>query len=151
MTITKKFFLYMLLFSLGNCSYEPLHSKKNNFNEEIRNFQLQGNKSINRKIVSSLKLNNEGEKTGYVLIINSTKTLESVSKDAAGNTSVYKTVVAVKISVLNDNKVIKKKTFNKNFIYNNIENKFNLSQYQNDIEKNLTNKIIDEILIFLAI
>ena len=33
--------------------------------------------------------------------------------------------------------------------YNNIKNKFDLSQYRQDIEANLINKIIEEISIFL--
>lgn len=151
MTVIKKIFLYMLLFTLGNCGYEPLYSKKNSFNEEIQSFQLEGNKNINRKIISSLNLKNKDKATGYRLIINSAKTLESVSRNTAGNTSVYKTGITVKISLMNGDKVFRKKTFNKNFTYNNIENKFNLSQYQSDIEKNLINKIIEEIFVFFTI
>tara|TARA_B110000261_G_C12838963_1_gene259478 strand:+ start:334 stop:507 length:174 start_codon:yes stop_codon:yes gene_type:complete len=46
-------------------------------------------------------------------------------------------------------KTVKTKEFSANFTYNNIDNKFNLSQYQKNIENNLTNKIIDEVKIFL--
>ena len=43
-------------------------------------------------------------------------------------------------------KTVKTKEFSANFTYNNIDNKFNLSQYQKNIENNLTNKIIDDSL-----
>ena len=35
------------------------------------------------------------------------------------------------------------------FTYNNNSNKFELAQYQKNIEKNLTNKIAEEIIVFL--
>ena len=39
--------------------------------------------------------------------------------------------------------------FNENFSYNNIENKFDLSVYQKDVEDNLIKKMTDDIIIFI--
>ena len=44
---------------------------------------------------------------------------------------------------------MKDKNFISDFTYNNKENKFDLSQYQKEIEENLINKIIEKIYIFL--
>ena len=46
--------------------------------------------------------------------------------------------------------VIKKRTFTSNFIYNNIANKFDLFQYQKNIDKNLINSLSEKIFIFLT-
>ena len=151
MTIIKKTFLCMLLFSLSNCGYEPLYSKKGTFIDLIQGVQEEGNKSINRKIISTLNLKNLKRTTGYKLKINSSKIIETVSKDTASNTSIYKTIVTVKIYLIDGDKIHKEKIFNESFTYNNMNNKFNLSQYQREIEVNLINKIIDQILIFLII
>ena len=52
---------------------------------------------------------------------------------------------------LEDNKKnVIEKTFNKKFSYKNFLNKFDLSLYQKNVEKNLINKISEEILLFLT-
>ena len=139
----------MLLFTLGNCGYEPMHSKKGTINTKIQNFQLEGNKSINKRIISSLGIKNQGKTSGYKLVIKSNKSLETVAKNAAGDAAIYKTTITVIVSIMDGNKVVKDKNLISDFTYNNKENKFDLSQYQKEIEENLINKIIEKINIFL--
>ncbi len=140
----------MLIFTLGSCGYEPMYSKKDALSKDIQSFKVEGDRGLNKKIISSLNLKNNRDAAGYKLIIKSNKKLESASKDVSGNTSVYKTKVSVKITLINNDKILKEKIFSSEFTYNNIENKFDLSQYQKDIEANLINEIIEEIYIFLA-
>jgi|TARA_B110000971_G_C19924162_1_gene460715 hypothetical protein len=147
----KKAFLYMLLLTLVACGYEPMLLNKNNLNNIIQSFQLEGNKKINKKIISSLNLKKQNKKTGYNLIIKSNKVIETVSRDANGNIAVYKTKISVLVTLLNDDKIFKEKLFNVDFTYNDLENKFDLSQYQKDIELNLINEITENIVVFLNI
>ena len=147
----KKIFFLILLFSLQSCGYEAMYLKKINFNEKIKNFETLGDKKINKNIISSLNLKNQNKATGPKLIINSSKTLQIISKDKAGNSSVYKTLIIVKVSLKDNGENLKEKVFSEQFTYNNSKNKFNLSQYQKEIEVNLINKIIDEIIVFLTI
>tara|TARA_B110001450_G_C17595976_1_gene470855 strand:- start:170 stop:625 length:456 start_codon:yes stop_codon:yes gene_type:complete len=149
MTIIKKVFFIMLLFTLGNCGYEPMHSKKGTINTKIQNFQLEGNKSINKRIISSLGIKNQGKTSGYKLVIKSNKLLETVAKNAAGDAAIYKTTITVIVSIMDGNKIVKDKNLISDFTYDNKENKFDLSQYQKEIEENLINKIIEKINIFL--
>ena len=149
MTIIKKVFFIMLLFTLGNCGYEPMHLKKRTINTKIQNFQLEGNKSINKRIISSLGIKNQGKTSGYKLVIKSNKLLETVAKNAAGDAAIYKTTITVIVSIMDGNKIVKDKNLISDFTYNNKENKFDLSQYQKEIEENLINKIIEKINIFL--
>ena len=88
---------------------------------------------------------------GYKLTINSNKTIETISKDSTGKTLSFKTKINVLVSLINEDKVYKEKNFTAEFVYNNIKSKFDLSQYQQDIEANLTDTIIEEISIFLII
>ena len=113
--------------------------------------ELSGDKNINRKIISFLNLKENLEKqTGYSLKLNSNKILEIVSKEKTGNTSIYRTTINVNVSLDDeDGKPIKQKEFSSNFTYNNMKNKFNLSEYQKNIDVNLLNKITEEIFIFL--
>ena len=52
---------------------------------------------------------------------------------------------------LNDNKdkTIKQKKFSVSFSYNTVQNKFELSQYQKNIELNLIDEISEKIFIYL--
>ena len=63
--------------------------------------------------------------------------------------SIYKTSLEVTVKLLQGKRTIKKKVFSEDFTYNNIKNNFDLLQYQIDIEKNLIDKISNEIFVFL--
>ena len=116
---------------------------------------MEGNKNISRKIVSIAKLGkNDNQNYSYDLTLISNKKIESVAKDKSGNISVYKTTIDVKLYLKDPNdqgEIIKQKIFSSSFVYNNRQNKFDLSQYQKNIEKNLIDKIAEEITIYLSL
>ena len=146
----KKILLLLLITTLTNCGYSPIYSKKNSSDLIINKYQLNGDKKLDRKIISLLGLKSKNkENTDYELILESKKILETVAKDKTDSISVYRTSVSVKILLNKNNKKVKKKEFNSAFTYNNLENKFDLSEYQKNIEKNLIDKIAEEIFIFL--
>ena len=148
--IKKKIFLILIIF-LSNCGYNPIYLKKIDTEMLINSYQLIGDKNINRSIISYLGIkNNDNTNAKYNLKLNSTKLVETVAKDKVGNTSVYKTTIRVELSISEGNSVIKERTFVSNFIYNNISNKFDLFQYQKNIDKNLIKNLSEKILIFLT-
>ena len=73
------------------------------------------------------------------------------SKDGKGNVSSYKMIVNVNVKVFNQdsNLLISTLNFNKDFVYNNQENKSNLDKYKKDIQENIINKISQDIIIKL--
>ena len=149
----KKTCYILIFFLVTNCGYQAIYSKKNDTSVSINKIELKGDKGVNRKIVSfaNLRKKNNGNYS-YNLTLNSNKKIESVAKDKAGNTSVYKTTISIKFCLKdpnNQNEIFKEKNFVSSFSYNNINNKFDLSQYQRNIEENLINKIAEEIVIFL--
>ena len=151
MKIIEKTFFIVILISLASCGYKPIFSKKNRIDAPIQSFQISGDKRIGKKIVSAFNLKKQNQIEGYKLIINSNKTIETISKDSTGKTLSFKTEINVLVSLKNKDKVYKEKNFIAEFVYNNIKSKFDLSQYQQDIEANLTDTIIEEISIFLII
>ena len=58
-------------------------------------------------------------------------------------------ILQLNVKILNNQKVIKERNFLKEFSYNNKENKFDLNEYQNRIENNLIDKLIEELIIFI--
>ena len=60
-------------------------------------------------------------------------------------------MIEVKFTIKEDDKILKQKIFNESFDYNNIENKYDLSVYQTDVEDNLINKIVEDLIIYMNI
>ena len=147
----KKIFFLVLVFSLSSCGYNPIFLKKIDTDLLIKNYQITGNKNINRSIITSLNLkNNNNANAKYSLKLNSSKLVETIAKDKVGNASIYKTTIKIELLITEGANVIKEKTFTSNFIYNNTSNKFDLFQYQRDIDKNLIKNLSEKILIFLT-
>ena len=146
----KKILYILILFALTGCGYEPIYVQKNLTNIEIKSIKLEGDKKINRKIISQIapKLN-KNNALAYDLELNSNQFIDAVAKDSAGNTTTYRMTVEVDLFLKGSNDKNKSKKFILSFTYNTRDNKFNLLQYQKNIENNLINKISQEIKIFL--
>jgi len=146
----KKICLIILFIGVSSCDYKPVYQQKADLNLLIKEVQLEGNKNINRKVIKFLKLKDPKNKSsGYILKLNSTKKLAIISKDKAGDATLYRTTVTISVLLDSENKTIKQKTFSTNFVYNNISNKFDLAEYQKNIETTLINQLIEDIYIFL--
>ena len=63
----------------------------------------------------------------------------------------YITSISVDLVIINKDKSSINKTFVKDFLYNNKDNKFELVKYQQEIKSNLINEIIEEIILFLNV
>lgn len=135
--------------SLTSCGYQSIYSSnKQSDYKNINQIKMEGNKSLNRKILSLLNLNKKTDSI-YDLKIKSDKNNFVEAKDKAGNPSVYNFQIKTEIYILKNKIIFKKKQFEENFNYSKTGNNFDLLQYQNNIEKNLIDKITDNIIIFL--
>ena len=148
--MAKKITLLLVIFLIWGCGYQPIYLKKNNSEQKIKTITLNGEQKINKIIVTSLGLKEDRNLlTGYSLILKSLKRIDIISKDKSGNPSVYKTSIIVDVSLTEKERIIKQKEFVSSFTYNATDNKFNLSQYQKNIESNLINEISEKISIYL--
>jgi len=150
----KKLFLFSALILLVNCGYESVYVKKDNSLIKIGKINLKGDKKINRKILSSSGIKETSNITNsYLLVLNSEKNKEIVSKNSAGNATSYKISINVNISIIDpiDGKIIKSKMFNSSFTYNNNENKFQLSQDEKNILNNLIESTSKKVVFYLSL
>ena len=151
--IIKKFIYILILLALTNCGYQPIYNKSKNTNYSIKDIEIEGNKKINRKIITFANLKeNNNQAYSYNVSLNSTRKIEIVSKDQAGTASIFRTTISVNLSLKDPNDkniIVKSKNFTSSFSYSNTKNKFDLQQYQKNIDENLIIKIADEIIIFL--
>ena len=146
----KKITLLLLLCFVWSCGYEPLYLKKNDLKQQINIVTLSGDKKINKIILSTLGIKeNKNSTSGYTLILKSSKKIVVISKDKTGNPTVYRSSIIVNCSLTDDGTIIKQKEFNSSFTYNNTQSKFDLSQYQKNIELNLINEVSEKIFIYL--
>jgi len=151
----QKIFFVAIIFAITNCGYQPIHLSKSIPNFKINEITEEGNKTINRKILSKTNLKNKNETdVEYNLTIKSLKKNEITSKDTNGNALTYKVSIQVDIVLSNpeDSTIIfKQKSFSSSFSYNDKGSKFSLSQYVKTVESNLIDKISKDIKIFLNI
>ena len=147
----KKLFI-LILFFMASCGYQPLYVNKDSSDLVFNKIELFGDKEINRRIVSfiSIKEDKSEEKLNQ-LVLRSNEDIIETSKDSKGRVATLKTTVEIKLVILNGNQIIKEKTFNENFSYNNKDNKFDLTKYQNEIKNNLVDKIIEQMSIYLSL
>ena len=145
----KSILLILLFFILANCGFEPIYSsKKSNFN--IGEIKITSKNKFNSIIKNNLKnISNNESQNKFDLIINSEKNRIISSKDAKGNPQLLTMIISVEVQIIKDNVIKNKKNFSQNFSYSNNSNKFSLAQYEKDIEKNLINKIIENINTYL--
>ena len=145
----KLILLILLFFILANCGFEPIYSsKKSNFN--IGEIKITNKNKFNSIIKNNLKnISNNESQNKFDLIINSEKKRIISSKDAKGNPQLLTMIISVEVQIIKDNVIKNKKSFSQDFSYSNNSNKFSLAQYEKDIEKNLINKIIENINTYL--
>ena len=145
----KSILLILLFFILANCGFEPIYSsKKSNFN--IGEIKITSKNKFNSIIKNNLKnISNNESQNKFDLIINSEKKRIISSKDTKGNSQLLTMIISVEVQIIKDNVIKNKKNFSQGFSYSNNSNKFSLAQYEKDIEKNLINKIIENINTYL--
>ena len=147
----KKTICILALFLLLSCGYEPRYSKQNlenNYNFTIDKITFLGENKVNQTLKNNLLsfTNNKTKKIKYDLVINTNLIKEITSKNKKGNPETFslKIITNVEISELN---ILKDSiSFEENFEYKNKSNKFELNQYERNIQGNLSSKISNNII-----
>tara|TARA_Y100000590_G_C15634660_1_gene982474 strand:- start:602 stop:1054 length:453 start_codon:yes stop_codon:yes gene_type:complete len=145
----KKILIIVFFICLNSCGYSPIYST-NDSNFKINDIETQGNNKVNKIILKKIsRLKNNSSNLIYDLELFSFKEIRSVSRDSKGNTKTFEMFIKVDTKILKNRNIIKNKSITENFTYNNTENKFDLGQYEKDIENKLIDKIIDDLILTL--
>ncbi len=146
----KKILIISIIFITSSCGYQPLYSKKSFNDLEFKIITLKGNKNLNQKIINTLSIKeNKKLLTKNELTIETNIQIFETSKNTKGQVKSYRSTAATSIIIKNDDIVTKNKKFVQSFSYNNKANKYELREYQKEIEDNLVNKIIEELIIYI--
>ena len=147
----KKIFLFLILILFVNqCGYEKVYSSKN-LNFSIKNIKKENN-TINNELSSALLglLSKRTSDNAFDLEIQSIKSTEIKSKDSKGDPSVYVLKLETRVKVKNIANEEYTNIFYEEMNYNNNDDKFELSQYINEIEKILIKETVKKIIDYLA-
>ena len=137
--------ILILLFTLQGCSFEPIFINKN-FDFQFENISSSGDEKINEIIKSNLLSRTKGDKK-YKVNLYSTRDKQIVSSDSKGDPKNYKLQIKVNYKLLLNEKKIYENTVVKQTTYNNITDKYELSQYENNLTKILSENIAEELLL----
>ncbi len=145
--ILVKTIILFLLFGITSCSYKPIFLEKN-YDFQVREISLTGDKDINRTIQNKLKFikNDQNNKKNYNINIKSTKKRKIVSKDSKGDPVKFEINILVEYKIISDNNTLLNNKIEKKNIYNNDSDPFKLEQTENIILQNLSESIGDAII-----
>ena len=136
---------------LTNCGFTPIYNSKNS------NFQIIEikNKNENRNSFfvenTIMSLSNKEALRKLKLEIDYEQSLTTILKDSKGDPSKKKLSVIVNLKIKNErDNVLTEKSFSEEFSYDVQSDKFNMSQYEDNITNNLNNKISNDIIFLLG-
>ncbi|MFL2851495.1 MAG: hypothetical protein ACJZ76_00630 [Candidatus Pelagibacter sp.] len=144
-----KNFLLILIFLLTSCGYQPLYSNKNNKEFSFKEIEFLGDKNINRSLVSTIIKKDSQNYLYEKIILKNEKTIIETARDSKGVPESYRMTINFQITIMDQEKIIKEKNFSKEFLYKNLDNKFDLYEYEIDVQESLIRKITEELIIYL--
>ena len=146
----RKIFLITLILLQFGCGYK-IANNSDYYNFQILSFKSTGEKKINNILDKNFKRfdDNKNSSSAYELKSDSKMIRSITSKDSSENVLTYKLEIIIKLKIFENNNLISEISFNEKTDYNNTASKFELKQYENKIASNLTNKIIEEVIIHL--
>lgn len=143
-------YLIIFIFLLYSCGYQPLYSNKNSNKFTFKEIELLGDKDINQNLISSTFLKQDKQNFIYdKLVLKNNKEIIETSKNSKGQPESYRMIIDLEVTLINEGKTIKKKIFSEEFSYKNLDNKFDLYEYETSVQSSLINKITEELIIYL--
>ena len=148
-----KSFISIIILSimLTNCGFKPIYSSKNSNFEiiEIINENENKNSFAIEKIIMSLS--NQDAMRKIKLEMNYKQTFTTILKDSKGDPSKKKLSISVNLVIKNErDNILTNKSFAEEFNYDVQSDKFNMAQYEDNIIKNLNDKISNDIIFLLG-
>ena len=143
------FFSFVIVF-LNNCGYTPIYSKKN-LNFEIETLTTTGEAKVNKILLNKLNIYSDipNAQRALKLLINSKTTKSTITKDKKGNPTQFSMNLLVTMKIKDDKNNTMETKFSESSTYDNSNNKFDLRKYEDNLIKNMTEKIFSEMILFI--
>jgi len=140
-----------LSLTLTSCGFKPIYSSKNSNFEVIEIINKNKNKNSFEIEKIIMTLSNQEALRKVKLELDYAQSIKTILKDTKGDPSKKKLSIYVILIVKDDNdNVLANKSFGEEFNYVVQSDKFNMAQYEDNIVKNLNNKISNDIIFLLG-
>tara|TARA_B100000886_G_scaffold191828_1_gene132112 strand:+ start:30 stop:488 length:459 start_codon:yes stop_codon:yes gene_type:complete len=149
--MNKIILIFIALFIISGCSYKPiLVDKKNDITFE--NISSENKSKIDIILKKNLlERSSNTNKNSYDLYFSTKDEKEIVSSNENGDPTVFKIKIVTNYSLIQNDKIIFTNKIVKQVNYNNINDKFELLKYEENILDNLLRNISLEILTSITI
>ena len=145
--LVKIFFAFLML---SGCAYEPVLLKKN-YDFYFADIKSEGEKQINQIIKQKLTENTNIESiNNYQIFFESKLSKDIVASNKKGDPTIYKISINLNYNLKKNNKIIFENEILKQSTFNNIDDKFELSKYEEKIVDNLSQRFAEDVLISIA-
>ena len=140
----------MTFLFLTNCGYTPIYLNQD-FDFKIKSINIQKQNQLNSKINRNLmSFSNQESQKIISLGLDAQKKINTLAKDSKGDPSRYEMIVNINLETTYNQKQNISQSFQESFNYNENKNKFELKQYEREIEELLINKNIERIIVYLS-
>ena len=148
--MNKILLLFIVFLIISGCSYKPIFTnKKNDF--KFENISSDNENKTNVTIKRNLlEKHDNSSKNNYDLSFSTENEKEIVSSNENGDPTIFKIKIITNYSVSQNDKIIFIDKIIKQVNYNNIDDKFELLKYEENILTNLINNISQEILMSIV-
>ena len=145
----KKLTIFLIFFCVS-CAYSPIYKIGDQLSFEFNEIIIEGDEKIKRQIIDTLDFKKDLSVEKSILIKTDYK-IEETSKDSKGQIATYRSIINAEITINDREKNLIIENFSNEFSYNNQDNEFKLRIYQDEIKQNLTQQLINEIILFLKL
>ena len=130
---------------LNGCSYEPIFSNKK-YDFQFNEIEAQGDYEINSIIKNNLKT--QSSSSNYFDInFNTRKSKDIISLNTSGDPAIFKIKINVDFEIRQNQSVFLSNNLTREVTYNNIDDKFELSKYEENIITTIANNLSEEIIL----
>ena len=142
--------IFFTFFILSGCAYKPLLINEN-YDFYFVEVESEGEKKINKIIKQRFEERTNIDSVKYYQIFFASKlNKDIVASNKKGDPTIYKITINLNYNLKKDNKIIFENEILKQSTFNNIDDKFELLKYEENIVENLSEKIAEDILISIV-
>ena len=149
----KIIFVVILSYFLTSCGYTPIYSSNGKIDFYIEDINYRGDQELNSFIILNLNrysaAKNASQKNLKISVA-SDFNKEAQTKDAKGNTSLFKVTGNVHFIIITDNGDTYKFGYNESTDLNNSSDTFDLSSQERSIKQNFASSIIGKLILDLS-
>jgi len=138
-------FIFIILIIFTSCDYQAIYNNSKLKNIKYEFVEQKGDQQVNRLIINNLKRNQSKKSIEtYKIKINSKFNKIILAKDKFGSPTDYKLLVTSNFIIDNNEQKLSLE-LNEEFIYKNLEENYDQSNYENSIKKNLAEQISEKL------